>query len=220
MITFEDIKSNKEIRACIIRSDETLKQLGYTEHSFVHAGIVSRNAAKILADMGRYTERDVELARIAGYMHDIGNVVNRIEHAHSGGVLAYTLLTRIGMDPSEAALIASAVGNHDEKTGNAVNHIAAALILADKTDVRRSRVRRDHEMAYDIHDRVNYAVEDCRLAVDRENNKIVIDIKIDTDVSSLMDFFEIFLTRMIMCRRSAEYFGMKLRIMGNGSQLL
>ncbi len=219
MLTFDDIRQNEDIRACIIRSDETLKQLGYTEHSFVHAGIVSKNAARILSELG-YPERDVELARIAGYIHDIGNVVNRTEHACIGGTLAYTILRRMGLDADETALIASAVGNHDEGTGAAVNHIAAALILADKTDVRRSRVRRGSEMAYDIHDRVNYAVEECNLIVDKENEKITIDIKIDTDVSSLMDFFEIFLTRMIMCRRASEFFGMKLTIMGNGSKLL
>lgn len=219
MVTFEDVRKNEEVRCCIIRSDDTLKQLGYTEHSFVHAGMVSKNAARILSEIGGYSERDIELAKIAGYMHDIGNMVNRYEHAQSGAILAYSMLIRMGMSADEATMVASAIGNHDEGTGNAVHHIAAAIILADKTDVRRSRVRRDVEMAYDIHDRVNYAVEECNLIVDNEVKRMTIDIKIDTDVSSMMDFFEIFLGRMIMCRRSAEYFGMKLRMLGNGSRL-
>ncbi len=220
MVTFEDVRNNEEIKECIRVADETLKVIGYTEHSFVHAGIVSQKASRVLEDIGGYSPREIELARIAGYIHDIGNMVNRECHAQTGAVLAYQILTRMGMEPHEVVQISTAIGNHDEGAGYPVTPIAAALILADKSDVRRSRVRKDSSRAYDIHDSVNSAVEKCDLIVDREKNKIILDISIDTEISSVMDYFEIFLGRMMMCKKSAEFFGMTLRILCNGSKIL
>jgi putative nucleotidyltransferase with HDIG domain len=220
MVTFEDVKKNEEVKVFIRRGDELLKAAGYTEHSYVHAGIVSATAARILKEIGRYTPREIELARIAGYLHDIGNMVNRNDHAQSGAILAYQLLKDMHMDVEEATLIASAVGNHDEGTGSAISPVSAAIILADKSDVRQSRVRRDFDRDFDIHDRVNSSVHKCEVLIDQTKNQICVDISIDTEVSSVMDFFEIFLGRMLMCKKSAEFFGMKLQIMGNGSKLL
>lgn len=220
MVTFDDVRNNREIQACIMRSDELLKMADYTEHSFVHAGIVSREAAKVLEDIGGYSAREIELARIAGYVHDIGNMVNRNDHAQSGAILAYDILMRMGMDVEEAALVASAVGNHDEGTGSAVSPVSAALILADKADVRYTRVRKDTASKFDIHDRVNSAVRNSTLRIDKEKNQIELKMEIDTEISSVMDYFEIFLQRMLMCRKSAEFFGMRLRIVANDMRLL
>lgn len=220
MITFEDVKNNKEINACIKRGNELLGVIGYTEHSFVHAARVSQTAASILEKIGCYSEREIELARIAGYIHDIGNMVNRYDHAQTGALLAYDILMRMGMDIDEVTLIAGAVGNHDEGTGNAVSPVSAALIIADKADVRRSRVRRNENMNFDIHDRVNYAVEKCEIDINKEENRIYLNLTIDTEISSVVDYFEIFLTRMLMCKKAAEFLGMKLRIMINGSKVL
>lgn len=219
MLTFEDIRTNDEINALIKGADNTMKMLGFTEHSYVHAGIVSKNAARVLQALGGYSERTVELARIAGYMHDIGNMVNRHNHALSGAVLAYDLLRRLGMSCNEAISISSAIGNHDESTGNAVGPISAALILADKADVRKSRVRCQAQ-DFDIHDRVNSAVMSSELYIDNSAKIITIGMQIDTNVSSVMDYFEIFLNRMIMCRKAADFFGMKLKITANDMVLL
>ncbi len=219
MITFNDVKNNEEIRTCIEHGNALLGEMGFTEHSFVHAGRVSQTAAYIMTELG-YGERDVELARIAGYIHDIGNMINRYDHAQSGGVLSYEILRRMGMDYNEAATIAAAVGNHDEGTGNAISPVSSALILADKADVRRSRVRRLNTTEYDIHDRVNYAVERSDILVDREKSRIILDMDIDTEISSVMDYFEIFLGRMLMCRKAAAFFDMKFRIVANGTKIL
>lgn len=218
-VTFEDIKNNEEIRMCIIRGDELLNMCGYTEHSFVHAGFVSNRAASILQDLG-YNEKHIELARIAGYIHDIGNMVNRNDHAQSGAILAYNILIRMGMDIADAVTVASAVGNHDEGTGNAVDPVSAALILADKSDVRNSRVRRKNTVSYDIHDRVNFAVKKSDVIINNDEGAICLNMEIDTGISSVMDYFEIFLNRMLMCRKSAEFFGMKLIITANNMRLL
>lgn len=220
MVTFEDVKNNEEIKECIRMGDETLKVIGYTEHSFVHAGIVSQKAARVLEEIGGYSPQEIELARIAGYIHDIGNMVNRECHAQTGAILAYQILSRMGMEPHAVAQVSTAIGNHDEGAGFPVTPIAAALILADKSDVRQSRVRKDSSRSYDIHDNVNSAVEKCDLSVDTEKNRIILDITIDTEVSSVMDYFEIFLARMMMCKKSAEFFGMTLRILCNGSKIL
>ncbi len=219
MVTFDDVKNNEEIRTCIERGNELLGHIGFTEHSFVHAGRVSQTAAYILTELG-YNTRETELGRIAGYIHDIGNVINRYDHAQSGGVLAYEILRRMGMPYDEIATVAAAVGNHDEGTGNAVSPVSAALILADKADVRRSRVRRQNVTEYDIHDRVNYAVERSDILVDKENNRIILDMDIDTEISSVMDYFEIFLGRMVMCRKAATFFKMEFHIMANGTKIL
>lgn len=219
MISFNDILANEEIKALIQGADNTMKALGFTEHSFVHAGIVSRDAAKVLTEIGGFSDREIELARIAGYMHDIGNMINRHDHALTGGTLAYEILKRLGMDTDETIQISTAIGNHDESTGNAVSAISAALILADKSDVRKSRVRCD-EKEFDIHDRVNSAVMSSELKINTETKVITIKMEIDTEVSSVMDYFEIFLNRMIMCRKAADFFGMKLKIRANEMVLL
>ena len=219
MITLEDVKKNVEISTCILRGDGLLKMCGYTEHSFVHAGLVSKRAAAILESLG-YSDKHIELAKIAGYVHDIGNMINRDDHAQSGAVLSYNILIRMGMEVGDAATIASAVGNHDEGTGNAVDPISAALILADKSDVRNTRVRQKNESMYDIHDRVNSAVKRSDIEIDNEKGIICLKMEIDTEISSVMDYFEIFLNRMLMCRKSADFFGMKLKIEANNMRLL
>ncbi len=167
-----------------------------------------------------YSEREAELARIAGYMHDIGNVVNRIDHAQTGAVMAFNILTRMGMDPEEIAPIIAAIGNHDEDTGSAVNTISSALILADKSDVRRTRVRNSDFATFDIHDRVNYAVENSTISVDPGQRTILLTLTIDTEICSLMDYFEIFLARMLMCRRAADFLNVKFELVINGAKLL
>lgn len=218
-VTFEDIKNNEEVKQCIIQGDELLKMCGFTEHSFVHASLVSSRAAKILCDLG-YSEKYIELAKIAGYLHDIGNMINRNDHAQSGALLAYNILLRMGMDIPDIVTISSAIGNHDEGTGNAVDPVSAALILADKSDVRNTRVRRQNTVTYDIHDRVNFAVKKSDIIINNEEGKICLNMEIDTEISSVMDYFEIFLDRMLMCRKSAEFFGMKLTIRANNMRLL
>ncbi|MBU5484504.1 HD domain-containing protein [Clostridium sp. MSJ-11] len=218
-ITFEDIKKNKEFQTYIEKGDELLGVLGFTEHSFVHAGRVSYTAASILADLG-YGERERELGKIAGYIHDIGNMINRIDHAQTGAILAFNILTRMEMPPEEIATIVSAIGNHDEGTGQPVNTVSAALILADKTDVRRSRVRNRDFATFDIHDRVNYAVEDAKVKVDSEKRIVLLEMKIDITISSLMEYFEIFLNRMMMCRKAADFLGAKFELVINGTKLL
>ncbi len=217
MITYDDIKKNNEINTYIKRGDELLGVLGFTEHSQTHCTKVAVEAANILEKLG-YSEREIELAYIAGYMHDIGNMVNRIDHAQTGAVVAFNILTRMQMEPNEIATIVSAIGNHDESTGTAINPVSAALILADKTDVRRSRVRNRDFAKFDIHDRVNYAVTSSKLKVDKE--KIELNIELDTKICSMAEYFEIFLGRMIMCKRAAEFLKVKFVMIANGSQVM
>ena len=219
MIRVEDLRKNEAIRAYIMAADESLVALGYTEHSFAHVGRVSDTAGEILELLG-YSEGDIELAKIAGYLHDIGNLVNREEHSQSGAVMAFRILDKLGMDATDIAKVVTAIGNHDEGTGVAVNPIAAALILADKTDVRRSRVRNADVSSFDIHDRVNYSVESSSVEVDKEERTIRLVLKIDTSIGSVTDYFEIFLTRMIMCRRAAERLGLSFKLSINGQQLM
>ncbi len=213
MLTYEEIKKDRAIRAYITSADESLRALGYTEHSFAHVTGVAERAGDILSTLG-YDERASELARIAGFMHDIGNLVNRSEHSQSGAVMAFRILDNMGMDPEEIATVVTAIGNHDEGTGVPVNAVAAALILADKTDVRRSRVRNTELTAFDIHDRVNYSVVKSELLTDAEKKTISLSLEIDTEISSLLSYFEIFMVRMNMCRHAAEKLGLsfKLRI--------
>ena len=219
MITFRDIAANEEVNTYIRRADESLVRMGYTEHSFAHVTRAATVAHNILTELG-YDGRTTELVRIAGYLHDIGNVINRIEHAQSGAIMAFRLLDRLGMDPGEIALVISAIGNHDEHTAFPVNELAAALILADKSDVRRSRVRNRDRSTFDIHDRVNYAVEHSALAIDREQKTITLILTIDTEISPVMDYFEIFLERMLLCRKAAEFFDCKFRLNINGTSLM
>ena len=219
MITFEDIKKDSQIRAYISAADASLEALGYTEHSFAHVGLVSERAAAILMSLGT-DERTVELARIAGYLHDIGNLVNRVDHSQSGALMAFRILDNMGMPPEDIATVVTAIGNHDEGTGVPVSPIAAALILADKSDVRRTRVRNNDISTFDIHDRVNYSVSSAELTIGETKDTILLQIAIDTKYSSVMEYFEIFLNRMVLCRKAAERLGMTFHLSINGQRLL
>ncbi len=219
LITLEDIRKNKDIRTYMERGNDVLRAKGFTEHSFIHAELVAKNASEILKTLG-YGERDQELAKIAGYMHDIGNVVNRDDHAQSGAIIAFRLLSQMGMDADEVAIVMSAIGNHDEGSGTPVHPVSAALILADKSDVRRSRVRSKDIGNFDIHDRVNYSVTRSDVLVDNQSGEITLKIDIDPELSSIMDYFEIFLERMVMNRRAAALLNMKFCLVINGTKLL
>ena len=218
-ITLEDIQQNETIKTYIVRADETLIALGYTEHAFAHVTKTAYEAYSLLLKLG-YDERTAELARIAGYLHDIGNLVNRVDHSQSGAVMAFRILDKLGMDAEELSDIVTAIGNHDEGTGKPVSPMAAALILADKTDVRRSRVRNRDFATFDIHDRVNYAVHQSRTEITADHQKIILDLKIDTQISAVMDYFEIFMQRMILCRKAAEKLGLQFKLMINEQQLI
>lgn len=219
MITYNDIKNSKEIQTYIKKADEALGALGYTEHSFAHVGKVANQAKELLLKLG-YDERTAELAAIAAHMHDIGNVVNRVDHAQSSAMMSFRILDKMGMDVEETATIISAIGNHDESTAVPVNAVAAALILADKTDVRRSRVRNRDISTFDIHDRVNYSVEKSTVTLFEGKKEIILELKIDTQFSAVMDYFEIFLGRMLLCRRAADYLKLKFKLIINGVELL
>ena len=219
MLTYESIKKNEAIRTYITRADESLAALGFTEHSFAHVCHVAEMAGYILTTLG-YDTRTVELAKIAGYLHDIGNLVNRSEHSQSGAVMAWTLLHDMGCDPAEQATIVTAIGNHDEGTGVPVNAVAAALILADKADVRRSRVRNTDETTFDIHDRVNYSVKHSELKINQDRTLVKLKLTVDTRYGSVMDYFEIFLGRMILCRKAAEKLGLQFKLIINEQQLI
>ncbi|MBR4952984.1 MAG: HD domain-containing protein [Oscillospiraceae bacterium] len=218
-MTFEQIKNNNDINTYIKKADESLLALGYTEHSFAHVGMVAENAGYILETMG-FDERTVELAKIAAYLHDIGNLVNRIEHSQSGAVMAFRILDNLGFAADEIATIITAIGNHDEGTGVAVNPVAAALIIADKSDVRRSRVRNPDPAKFDIHDRVNYSVKESVLKINEAHTLIKLKLTVDTRYGSVMDYFEIFMQRMIMCRKAAETLGLQFKLMINEQQLI
>ena len=219
MVTYKNIRADAAIKEYIKRADESLGALGFTEHSFAHVTKVATTAAYILEQMG-YSEEEIELVKIAGYLHDIGNLVNRVEHSQSGAVMAFRILDKMDMPPEDISTIVTAIGNHDEGTGVAVNAVAAALIIADKSDVRRSRVRNRDISKFDIHDRVNYSVEDASLRINTEKTEITLEIKIDTEMSSVMDYFEIFLNRMVMCRKAAERLGLRFRLIINGQKLI
>ncbi len=219
MITFEEIKKNEAIKTYIKKADESLVALGYTEHSFAHVTKVALDAARILETLG-YPPREIELAKIAGYMHDIGNLVNRNEHSQSGAIMAFRILDNLGMDAEDMATIVTAIGNHDEGTGVAVNAVAAALILADKTDVRRTRVRNRDKSKFDIHDRVNYSVEKAVTEIDTQTKTITLNLSLDAEMSSVMDYFEIFLGRMIMCRNAAEKLGLTFSLIINRQKVI
>ena len=218
-ITYKEVKSSKEIRTYIKQADSSLEALGYTEHSFTHCTRCAEVAGMLLEKMG-YSEHEVELAKIAGYMHDIGNVVNRIDHAQSGAIMAFRLLDKIGMEPESIAKVITAIGNHDEATAFPVNEIAAAIIIADKTDVRRSRVRNRATIKDDIHDRVNYAVKSSDVNLDVKAKTLTLILTIDTKICAVMDYFEIFLSRMLLSRKAADVLGLHFKLNINGVSLL
>jgi len=219
LITLREVMENQEVKCFLDFAEKQMRERGFTEHSYRHVSLVSKVAGEIMEQLG-YGQRDIELAQIAGYLHDIGNAVNRTDHAHTGAVMAYNLLIRMGMDCNEAAEIMMAIGNHDENTGTAVSNISAALILADKSDVHRSRVRNNDFSTFDIHDRVNYAVESSKVIIDKINRKAVLELHIDTKICPVMDYFEIFLARMTMNRRAAAFLKLDFELIINGNRLL
>ena len=216
-LTIDRIIKNESVKSYIKKADESLTQMGYTEHSFPHVTRVSRLAREILLALG-YPEREAELAQIAGYLHDIGNVINRVDHAQSGAIMAFRILDKMEAEPDEVATIITAIGNHDESTAFPVNAVAAALILADKTDVRENRVRNRNIDRFDIHDRVNYSVKRSDVRV--EGRDIILDIDIDTSVCPVIDYFEIFLTRMNLCRKAADKLGCTFVLIINGQRMI
>ncbi len=219
MVTYNDIKNNEAVKTYITAADKSLAALGFTEHSFQHVTRVAETAKYILEELG-YSEHEVELARIAGYLHDIGNLVNRIEHSQSGAVMAFRILDNLNMPPEDIATVVTAIGNHDEGTGIPVDAISAALILADKSDVRRNRVRNTDVASFDIHDRVNYSVKSSLLKINHDKTLIKLKLSVDTRYGSIMDYFEIFLARMILCRKAAEKLGLEFKLIINEQQLI
>lgn len=219
MVTVEQLKQDHEVGVYLASSTQYLGELGFTEHGKRHASLVSRLAETVLRDMGR-SDRECELAAIAGYLHDIANLINRYNHGGSGAIMAYHILTRMGMPPEEIAQVISAIGNHEEERGHPVNPIAAALILADKSDVHRGRVTNTDFATFDIHDRVNYAAESSCLMVDREQRTVQLELMINTKICPVMEYFEIFLARMVMCRRAAEFLQYRFGLVINGNHLL
>lgn len=218
-MTYEQIKKDKAVRTYIAQADASLDALGFTEHSFAHVGHVAETAGDILKTLG-YPARTVELTQIAGYLHDIGNLVNRVDHSQSGAVMAFRILDNMGFSAEEISVIVTAIGNHDEGTGVPVNAVAAALILADKSDVRRSRVRNKELAQFDIHDRVNYSVTSSCLRIDDMQASVELDLTIDTQYSSVMNYFEIFMGRMLLCRKAAEKLGLQFKLRINQQQLI
>lgn len=219
MITYNDIKHNEAISTYIRKADESLVALGYTEHSFAHVGLVASRAEYILSTLG-FSADDCELVKIASHLHDIGNIVNRREHSQSGAVMAFRILDKLDMPPEDIATIVSAIGNHDEGTGEAVNPIAAALIIADKSDVRRTRVRNQDPTTFDIHDRVNYSAIETNLYINEEKTQITLDLTIDTKISPVMDYFEIFLNRMLMCKKAAKALSLEFKLVINNQGII
>ncbi len=218
-VTYDDVTHSEEIRTYITQADASLIALGFTEHSFPHVTLCAEVAGALLRDLG-YDEHQVDLCKIAAFMHDIGNVVNRHNHNISGATMAFRILDKMGMEPGDVAAVITAIGHHDDSTAFPVNAIAAALILADKADVRRSRVRNRETINFDIHDRVNYAVERSAVALDREKKTFTLSLSIDTEVCAMMDYFEIFLQRMLLCRKAAAFFGLTFKLDINGLTLL
>ena len=218
-MTFQEIHKNEEIRALLDRGDHNLGILGFTDHSEAHCMLVAERSAYILRKLG-YDERQQELARIAGFMHDIGNAINRTHHAELGALLANDILKTTDMPIADRITVISAIGHHDESTGGSRDPVSAALILADKTDVRRSRVRTKDAANFDIHDRVNYAVTGSTLKVDTEKNIIALNLQVDEDICTMYEYFDIFLNRMLMCRSAAEMLGQKFRLTVNGGKVL
>ena len=219
MITFNDIKHNEAINTYIKKADESLSALGFTEHSFAHVGLVASRGEYILKTLG-YDPHKIELVKIASYLHDIGNVVNRREHSQSGAVMAFRILDRLDMEAQDIATIVSAIGNHDEGEGEAVNEVAAALIIADKSDVRRTRVRNRDFATFDIHDRVNYSVIESSLSINESKTSVTLNLKIDTAISPVIDYFEIFLNRMLMCKKAARALKLEFKLIINDQPII
>ena len=219
MVTFEDVVNNLEVKELIKNAQKQLDVLGYTEHSTRHVTVVANRAAYILKTLG-YDKHRVELAKIAGYMHDIGNSVNRVDHAHIGAILAYNILKEMDMGISDRTEIMMAIGNHDEQTGTAVSDISAALILADKSDAHRNRVSKKDRSLFDKHDEVNFAVTNSELRVDKEENKVILNLTIDTKICPVIDYFEIFMERTKMSKRAAKYLGLWFELIINDTNLL
>mgnify|MGYP001092318508 FL=1 len=219
MITFEEIVRNEEVQELVLAVEQQLKVLGYTEHSIRHMNLVAKRAGMILEELEYPSER-IELARIAGYLHDIGNAVNRVDHAHTGAILAFEILKDMGMETKQRTEIMMAIGNHDENTGTAVSDISAALILADKSDVHRDRVVNKNLSNFDIHDRVNYAVTNAELKIDKNERKIALALDIDTQICPVLDYFEIFLERTMMSKYAAEQLKSTFELMINDVKLL
>ena len=219
MITLDDIRNNPEVQELVVGAQNQLDALGYTEHSVRHVSIVSQRAGKILEELG-YGKDRVELAKIAGYLHDIGNGVNRVDHAHSGAIMAYNILKEMGMPIKDRTEIMSAIGNHDEATGTAISDISAALILADKSDVHRNRVVNKNRATFDIHDRVNYAVTNANLSIIKETRKVVLELTIDTTICPVLDYFEIFMQRTMMSKYAAKYLNIWFELIINETKLL
>ena len=218
-VTYEFIRCDDEVLTYMSAGDHVLEVMGYTEHGLTHSTIVAGWANDILEAFG-YSEKECELAKIAGFLHDIGNAINRVNHAQSGALMAYDILTRLKMDPVDISNIIAAIGNHDESTGIPTSPVSAALMIADKSDVRRSRVRSSDQASFDIHDRVNYAVEHARLFVDGNEKTVTLSLNIDTNIAAKIDYFEIFLSRMLMCRRAASYLGATFILYMNESRMI
>lgn len=216
---YKELVNNKEINAYLKKGDEKLGQLGFTDHSKAHCMQVAHQAGKILERFG-YPEHDIELAKIAGLMHDIGNMINRTHHAEYGALLANEMLKKTDMPLEDRITVVSAIGNHDESTGGPIDVVSAALIIADKTDVRRSRVRQKEKALFDIHDRVNYAVTESKLKISKDKSVIALNLQIDEKICSMYDYFEIFLERMMLCRKSAEILGTTFKLTVNGRKVL
>ncbi len=219
LVTYKYIKQNPDIMEYIQRADKTLEAMGYTEHSFPHVERVAATSAMILETLG-YDERTIELAKIASILHDIGNIINRIDHAQSGAVMAFRLLDNLSMPAGEICSVIAAIGNHDEGTAQPLDAISAAMIIGDKSDVRRSRVRNTELTTFDIHDRVNYAVEMSKVSFNEDKSSLILELQIDTNISSVMEYFEIFMNRMILCKRASEFLGLKFEMVINGSKIL
>jgi len=219
MVTLEDVKNNPLVESFIRKGDEYLGVMGFTEHGFRHVNLVSTTAGNTLKRLG-YPARDAELASIAGYMHDIGNVVSRKEHGLSGAKISFDILNSMGMPPDEIATVISSIANHEEEYGHAINPVAAALIVADKSDVHRTRVRNRDLVTFDIHDRVNFAAEHSFLWVQEGQKTITMELTIDTKICPVMEYFEIFLTRMMLCRRAATFLECDFQLVVNGAKLL
>lgn len=219
MITYQEIRENEEVQAYLKKGNENLGVLGYTDHSAVHCTLVAEEAGRILRELG-YSEHEIELAKIAGMMHDIGNCVNRSRHAEYGAILANEILRDMDLSVEDRATIVSAIGHHDESTGGAVDVVSAALIIADKTDVRRNRIRTKVKSNYDIHDRVNYAVTESKVHINKEEKSITLNLNVDEEICTMYEYFEIFLGRMMMCRGAAEMLGMTFKLRVNGSKVL
>jgi len=218
-MTYKEITGNEEINTYIRQANLSLSALGFTEHGFAHVTMVAQKTGYILSTLG-YPERVVELGRIAGYLHDIGNLVNRVDHSQSGAIMAFRILDHLQFPPDEIGMIISAIGNHDEGTGVPVSALAAALILADKSDVRRNRVTNKDPSTFDIHDRVNYSVKKADLKINESHTIIKLKLSIDTHYGSVMDYFQIFLQRMVLCRKAAEKLNLDFKLIINEQQLV